>query len=136
MNANIKRSIANLRNFSIVHMSQNCANAASGDIAASVLLIKCVTRLITSASSAASPSIASPSSVINAFPINRANCVCQPLRISRTCPCTSRLTGSITAKPDDVSRMRRRNLCRQWLLRLNRGFLTNQKTSGLRGHRR
>lgn len=40
--------------------------------------MKDVTRPITSTSSAASPSIASPSPVINALPLCLANCVRQP----------------------------------------------------------
>ncbi|MEC3903405.1 hypothetical protein VOF77_13920 [Leclercia adecarboxylata] len=40
---------------------------------ASALLMKNVTRPSTSTSSAASPSIASPSSVINALPLSLAN---------------------------------------------------------------
>ncbi|EOK2354281.1 hypothetical protein ACJY9E_003637 [Escherichia coli] len=50
----------------------------------SALLMKYVTRHITSTSSAASTSIASPSSVINALPITLANCVLPPDKISRT----------------------------------------------------
>jgi len=44
----------------------------------SVLLMKKVTRPSTSTSSAAVPSIASPSSVINAFLLSFANCVRPP----------------------------------------------------------
>lgn len=50
----------------------------------SALLMKYVTRHITSTSSAASTSIASPSSVINALPITLANFVLPPDKISRT----------------------------------------------------
>jgi len=78
----------------------------TGTSSASVLLMKYVTLPITSTSSAANPSIASPSSVINALPLSFANCVRPPDRISRVYPCTSRAHGSITANPDDVSRMR------------------------------
>jgi len=46
----------------------------------SVLLMKKVTRPSTSTSSAAVPSIASPSSVINAFLLSFANCVRPPYK--------------------------------------------------------
>jgi len=50
----------------------------------SALLMKYVTLPITSTSSAASPSIASPSSVINALPLSLVNCVRQPGKSMQT----------------------------------------------------
>lgn len=66
-------------------------------------LTKNVTRPRTSSSSSATPSMASPSSVISDLSISFANWVRPAHRIRRTSPTLFLSAGSMTAKPTSVS---------------------------------